>query len=517
MTAKAKILVAGIVLLLAGAAGWRFSVAPDTAQPPARPGGAPPPTVAEAGAGGKTASADATANAPATSAEDDLETGAASASAPGRLRLLVRDSKGAPAADATVTLVDAEMKPGGVAQVGPDGITLLDLDGTYGVAVTGVAGDAPAYFPPERFAGRSEAEIDLEQGLAIEGKVVDSKGRPVAGATVWPLPQPPMPWIRGLRKHFGVQSGADGSFRIEGLPAGRFMMGLKVSITAGVFRPPPVVAHAGDTAVTLRLSPVDHLVARFLDAETGEPIGRQATISVVREDGSVAPLCTAPGPEFSVPGRGTPGEAAFDVVGQARGYLPSEPVHVEIPEGERGIAVVFRLREDPAYDAKSVRVLLHIVDDLGRPLPSVYLGGQVEARGTYELEDGRVETRLPPGEHWFTIGGAAAEEEREVPCLLKKVVVVAPAGARVEREVVLQRGAFVRLTQTDGRLNEYVFHDEDGTKYWGTSELQEEGRVWFVSRLPPGRLVLALTFSDGRQLEIPVTLKAGEVTEVSCP
>ena len=96
----------------------------------------------------------------------------------------------------------------------------VQIDEFTAVAVTGVDGDAPAYFPPERFAGRMKSEVRLARGLAIEGSVVDSKGRPVAGATVYPLPKTPMPGIQGFRKNFGVASGLDGSFRIEGLPAG---------------------------------------------------------------------------------------------------------------------------------------------------------------------------------------------------------------------------------------------------------------------------------------------------------
>ena len=43
------------------------------------------------------------------------------------------------------------------------------------------------------------------------------------------------------------------------------------------------------------------------------------------------------------------------------------------------------------------------------------------------------------------------------------------------------------------------------------------GRVWPSPASRRAALVLVLTWSDGRTKEIPVTLKAGDVTEVKQP
>ena len=150
VTAKAKILVAAILVLVAGAAAWRLAASPDATPSPlhhalsarglARPGRR------GAGAGAEPASADAAANAPADVAVADAEAGAA-ATAPGRLRLLVGDSRGAPAADATVTLVDAEESRTASFRSVRTASSGSNSTGPT-ASPSSAGGTTPAYFPP---------------------------------------------------------------------------------------------------------------------------------------------------------------------------------------------------------------------------------------------------------------------------------------------------------------------------------------------------------------------------------
>lgn len=109
----------------------------------------------------------------------------------------------------------------------------LSLDGTLGFEFRGVPTgmnlqaivDIPALAPftsetVDVVAGvKTDLDLDLVPGGAIEGRVVDPAGQPVAGATVIASAGSGMMW-GGSRNRREATSAADGAFRIEGIAAG---------------------------------------------------------------------------------------------------------------------------------------------------------------------------------------------------------------------------------------------------------------------------------------------------------
>lgn len=69
---------------------------------------------------------------------------------------------------------------------------------------------------------RDLGDVAPPPGLALTGRVVREDGSPVAGASLWlPRPGPSGPaWAWAARDLLSAQSGADGGFRLTGLPPG---------------------------------------------------------------------------------------------------------------------------------------------------------------------------------------------------------------------------------------------------------------------------------------------------------
>ncbi|MBK7977422.1 MAG: carboxypeptidase regulatory-like domain-containing protein [Deltaproteobacteria bacterium] len=111
--------------------------------------------------------------------------------------------------------------------------------------------------------------IRLTRGEVIEGQVVNPKGEPVAGATIYARPErneasERFDWYRNR-----TESTADGHFHLAALERGTYE--LKASQDAYQAAERPGVA-SGTTDVRIELTPAPRIVGRVVDAATGQPI-----------------------------------------------------------------------------------------------------------------------------------------------------------------------------------------------------------------------------------------------------
>jgi hypothetical protein len=110
---------------------------------------------------------------------------------------------------------------GGNAMSGADGTFRLELEPAAYRVEARVTGYTPASIEVDVPAeGLADAKLALSKGAALEGKVLDERGRGVGGLSVFasipPVPAPPGE-TRFLTSSGGAQTTADGSFVIEGL------------------------------------------------------------------------------------------------------------------------------------------------------------------------------------------------------------------------------------------------------------------------------------------------------------
>jgi hypothetical protein len=182
---------------------------------------------------------------------------------------------GAPLAGA---FVSARTTVSGGDRPGPGANTMSGRDGSFQLEVD--AGAVSVFARAEGYAlgrtavavadsGASDVRVALPRGLEIAGRVVDAANKPVRSAFVTAEPEEPDP-PEGPGPNMGfAQSGADGTFTISGLAAGRFR--LSTSDDAGGFATVTGVTSGARDAL-LRLAP-----------------GGQVRALVFRPEGSPAP------------------------------------------------------------------------------------------------------------------------------------------------------------------------------------------------------------------------------------
>jgi hypothetical protein len=181
---------------------------------------------------------------------------------------------GAPLGGATVA---ARAATSGGERPGPPATTLSARDGSFqlevdpgavtvGARADGYAAGRAAVAVGEN--GASDVRVALSRGLEIAGRVLDAAGKPVRAAFVSAEPEGEQAEGPGPNMGF-AQSGADGTFTISGLAAGRFTLG--TSDEAGGFAVLTGVA-AGTQDALLRLA-----------------AGGEVRAQVFRPDGAPAP------------------------------------------------------------------------------------------------------------------------------------------------------------------------------------------------------------------------------------
>ncbi len=124
-------------------------------------------------------------------------------------------------------------------------------------------------------------EILLDRGLSISGVVVDDENAPLPDATVWAHREGNETAWPGLHRSLPVgalaeggatRTGPDGTFRIEGLHAGTYVVrAAKAQWCFPKWSEPPRI-EAGATDAQLKMWPTHTLVVEHRDKATGEPI-----------------------------------------------------------------------------------------------------------------------------------------------------------------------------------------------------------------------------------------------------
>ncbi len=156
----------------------------------------------------------------------------------------VREASGAPVAGVTVKAAE-EKASLGMQPLEESGTT--DEAGRYRITGLGTGlYDLSARSPdhrPVRVAGvavtagrTTRRDLVLEPGLSITGTIRDRRGAPVAGARVTAAPTGGVPGMRALLGVVTVESGADGRYRLGGLPEGNLDLTVRKEGLAGATR-----------------------------------------------------------------------------------------------------------------------------------------------------------------------------------------------------------------------------------------------------------------------------------------
>jgi hypothetical protein len=158
-------------------------------------------------------------------------------------------------------------------------------DGSFRIAAVAapLGAAAPGYaraFRPEASLS-APVSLSLRPAVALTGQVVDTEGRPVAGAEVRAVPTDPFPYRRGLRDLRVAWTGADGTFRLRGVPV-RSMV--RVKAQAESFAPTTKSAGTGEPGqapapVRLVLGPGATVTGRLLNPDGKAVAGAQVLLS----------------------------------------------------------------------------------------------------------------------------------------------------------------------------------------------------------------------------------------------
>jgi RNA polymerase sigma factor (sigma-70 family) len=292
----------------------------------------------------------------------------------------------------------AEIRPGGVSSQGTGAVS--GADGRYelcigpGAATLGVHADGYGDLEiRQAVSGRVPVDVTMTPAGAVVGRVVEAgSGAPVSGALVWVDPEV---WTPVRASSHNAATTADGRFRIDDIPPGRYRVGarapgfapmgpgVEVAVEAG-FEPP-------EAAIALeRGAEVEGIVT-----SAGAPVAG-ARVRLVREQGTASAQAIS-----QADGRFTITSSHQGVFApRVQGYEVVSPARVEV-RGARHSGVTIEVQPLGIIRGRVVR------DD--RPVrgAEVHAGGSRHARMTARSDDsGAFEMRgLQPGD--YTIGASS--------------------------------------------------------------------------------------------------------------
>ena len=180
------------------------------------------------------------------------------------------------------------------------------LPGSWWIVAT-----APGHLDRYRYdvavppGGAAGVELALERGRTLQGKVLDERRRPVAGALVKAVTG------RNMQMGTVARSGPDGAFRIENVPTGELHL-LAVHLERGAGAETPVqVGPQGLSGVVVELARSATISGR-VRWQDGAPVAG-ALVSAIRARGALVRQSTKTGPDgrFEIPAI-TPGQYIVD-------------------------------------------------------------------------------------------------------------------------------------------------------------------------------------------------------------
>lgn len=321
-------------------------------------------------------------------------------------------------------------------------------------------------------------EVVLSPAVALEGRVVDPQGRPVAGAEV------AAEWQKGKGPKVFPSSStvarADGRFRLQDLQEGE-----SYHLTAGASgfadSLPLRVAAPGEEPVRLELRVLRTLAGRVTD-DRGRPVHRASLWNPELRNGRSKAETDFQG-RFSA--RVAAGELKLQI--DAEGYAKRKLPPMQIPADRDPAELNVVLESGTVLSGR-------VTDRQGRSLSSVWVsasplsapGSNVaddssDAAGSYRLEG------LPPGSYEISAGSFARTVKKQIliGAEEQRLDLVLPDVQAVRGRLVTESGAPV------GRVT--MQWTGDGVEYKSVSA--GDG-TFVIPELPPGRYRIELRRGD---------------------
>jgi protocatechuate 3,4-dioxygenase beta subunit len=386
----------------------------------------------------------------------------------------------------------AEPRP--VAITGPDGT--FTAQGVLSSSWPLVAACPPGWVYAEEIALAGSAELRLHPATRIAGRVIDRKGKPVAGVEIdidlegGPegcarlVSYVPPPCIRGDQGVRGV-TDVDGRFVFESLEPGWYEIGTREDAEETVRRRRGAPGQSIDGVEFVLNQSSSHVEGRVLD-EAGEPVaGAQVSLSGARPSGTVE---TDAAGGFLLPAVLT-GRNRLEVTHPDRGWLVQD-VQVE----DRPLRL--DLRMSPATLLRG-----RITGAGGGPVQRPRLS--IDYRPVEISKDGSFQLSVPPGEH------DVQADADDLPTTRRRIT----AG----NEPVDLKIRMTGTTMIRGRLTGLA----PGNSAWislkeETGELSfradYEGR--YQGSIPPGAWTLVARDSNRRSFERQIEAGEGETVTV---
>ncbi|HET6584610.1 MAG TPA: carboxypeptidase regulatory-like domain-containing protein [Nannocystaceae bacterium] len=358
----------------------------------------------------------------------------------------------------------------------------------------------------------------VNDGLAIAGIVVGPKGEPIAGASLFAQAKSAAP--RGqVGGAWGVRTGDDGRFRMEGLLPGRY--GVRMTVdhpdVVGPSEPIDVEVESGDTPeLRIELEAAGKVEGRVVD-QNGKPVVHASVrlrgdehgwggSASSRDDGTFSITGVRPESYRATAAQGwndemrTPGKKDDDVHGERVVVVAGETAKVELVVEDRSGTIRGRVVDEsggPVDDAfvHATRESDSASKSAGSTRERARWGSWsqkpvlTDQEGEFELAD------VEPGKHTIFAtrkgGGEGTLEHVEVGST--GVVVHIATGASISGTVAIAGG---------GAPTKFVISaSERAQGFARTEEFFETGGAWSLDELPPGSYELAVEATEGRDTE----------------